>query len=141
MGLEEKHRGQTTVVDKNVYPVADYEMSLRDYVMRPSADAESGPFTITLPPVGKAKGKFYSIVCRNADAVNTVTIEDNNSDSECWNGDFVMNGKCDKGLFYSDGMAWFEAMDLATHTGTAAPTTAAPTTAAPTTAAPTTQPI
>ena len=95
MSLEYKGREQTTVADKSVFPIADYEMSVRDYVVRPAANGLSGAITITLPPVGKAIGKFYSIVCRNADAVNTVTVEDDNNDSECWNGDFVMNGKCD----------------------------------------------
>jgi len=134
MSLENKHREQTTVADKSAFPRANYEMSVRDYTVRPIADALSGPWTLTLPPVGKAMGKFYSIVCRNADAINTVTIEDNNSDSECWNGDYTLNGKCDAILFYSDGMFWYAGTDLVTHEGTAAPTTAAPTTASPTTA-------
>lgn len=137
--LENKPREQTTVADKSVFPIVDYEMSVRDYVVRPAANGLSGAITITLPPVGKAIGKFYSIVCRNADAVNTVTIEDNNNDSECWNGDYVMNGKCDAMLFYSDGMFWHPANnDLAIHAGTTpTPTTLAPTTIA-TTLAPTT---
>jgi len=134
MSLEYKGREQTTVADKSVFPVADYEMSVRDYVVRPAANGLSGAFTVTLPPVGKAIGKFYSIVCRNADLVNTVTIEDDNNDSECWNGDYVMNGKCDAILFYSDGMFWHAMDDLAIHAGTTpAPTTLAPTTIAPTT--------
>jgi len=138
MSLEEKIREQTTVVDKSVFPNADYEMSVRDYVVRPSADGDSGAITITLPPVADAKGKFYSIVCRNADATNTVTIQDQD-DSECWNGDFTMNGKCDALLLYSDGMFWHTVQDLTTHTGTTpAPTTLA-TTEAPTTLATTEQ--
>ena len=136
MSLEYKEREQTTVADKSAFPAADYEMSVRDYVVRPSADGDSGAWTLTLPPVGQAIGKFYSIVCRNADAVNAITVEDNNDDSECWNGDYTLNGKCDKLLFYSDGFCWHELTDLTTHTGTtAAPTTAAPSTAAPTTVA------
>jgi len=134
MSLEEKIKEQTTVVDKSVFPNADYEMSVRDYVVRPSADETSGPITITLPPVADAKGRFYSIVCRDADGTNTVTIQDQD-DSECWNGDFTMNGKCDALLLYSDGMFWHTVQDLSTHAGTSEP----PTTLAPTTLATTEQ--
>ena len=125
------------VVDKFHNPNADYNMSVWDYVIRPSADADSGPITITLPPVAEAKGRFYSIICRNADPVNLVTIADRD-DSECWLGDIEMNGKCDRLLAYSDGLAWLVAFSTSwpgaattTPPGTLAPTTAAPTTAAP----------
>jgi hypothetical protein len=147
MALEDRNAQHDKVfVDKYHDPSATYEMSTRDYIMRPSADGLSGPITLTLPPVAEAKGRFYSIIARNADAVNTITVEDNNDDSECWIGDIVLNGKCDRLLMYSDGLAW---LSLAGNVGswpgasttappgtTAAPTTAAPTTAAATTAAP-----
>lgn len=125
--------------DKFVNPIADYEMTTRDYVVRPAADGPTGPITITLPPVAEAKGRLYSICVRNADAVNTVTIEDNNNDSECWLGDVIYNGKCDGNLWYSDGLKWWALGEMASWPGlstTAAPGTATPTTAAPTTAAP-----
>jgi len=124
--------------DKFVNPTADYTMRVWDYVVRPAADIDTGPITITLPPVAEAKGRFYSIVCRNADAVNSVTIEDNNDDSECWVGDIVMNGKCDRLLLYSDGLCWHPNGPVGEWPGastTAPPGTATPTTAAPTTAA------
>jgi hypothetical protein len=140
MALEDRGAQHDKVpVDKYHDPNADYTMTTRDYVMRPSADGDSGPITITLPPVSQAKGRFYSIICRNADAVNTVTIADNNDDSECWLGDIVMNGKCDRALLYSDGLAWMPMGNVGDWPGaaTTAPpgTTAPPTTAAPTTAA------
>ena len=129
------------VVDKYVNPNADYQMTSRDYVVRPSADPTSGAITITLPSVTEAKGRFYSILCRDADGTNTVTITDK-SDSECWAKDITMDNKCDRCLLYSDGIAWYPS-----YTGgfpgvsttyppgtTAAPTTEASTTAAPTTA-------
>ena len=93
------------VVDKFIDPAANVEMTTRDYVVRPSADNDTGPITVTLPPVSDAKGRWYSIIARNADAVNTITIQDDD-DSECWVGDIVMNGKCDRCLLYSDGLAW-----------------------------------
>jgi len=125
------------VVDKYDDPNADLVMDTRDYVLRPSADKSSGPITITLPPVAEAKGRFYSIIVRNADAVNTVTITDND-DSECWTGDIVMNGKCDRVLLYSDGLSWIPLVGLSDWPG--ASTTNPPgTTPAPTSLAPTTQ--
>lgn len=125
--------------DKYHNPNADYAMTVRDYVLRPSADVDSGPITITLPPVAEAKGRFYSIIVRNADAVNTITIEDRQDDSECWLGDIEYNGKCDGALFYSDGLAWipmnitggWPGLTTTPPPGTKAPTTVAPTTAAP----------
>jgi len=137
MSLEERFAQHDKIPgDKYVQPGADYEMRTWDYVVRPYADGDTGPWTLTLPPVAEARGRFYSIICRNADAVNTITIQDRD-DSECWDGDVVLNGKCDKVLAYSDGLAWFMAASITTFTGTtAAPTTvASETTVAPTTAA------
>jgi hypothetical protein len=105
MSLERLGEQHVGVVDRYVNPSADYQLTTYDQQIRPAADAESGPITITLPPVAEAKGRFYSIVVRDADAVNTVTIEDKD-DSECWIGDIVLNGKCDRVLLYSDGLCW-----------------------------------
>ncbi len=92
-------------VDKYHNPTEDYEMSVLDYVMRPYADEDTGPIIITLPPVAEAKGRFYSFVTRGADEVNTITIQDRNSDSECWY-DVVFSNGCYCALFYSDGLCW-----------------------------------
>jgi len=90
------------VVDKFIDPAASVEMSTRDYVIRPSA--LTAPMIIVLPPVAEAKGRFYSFVVRAADAINTITITDQD-DSECWI-DIVLNAKCDHILMYSDGLFW-----------------------------------
>lgn len=141
---EDRFIGQDTVVDKYHAPNADYDMTTRDYVLRPSADQFSGPIVISLPPVSEARGRFYSIVCRNADAVNFITIQDLD-DSECWEGDIKQDGKCDAQLFYSDGMKWHVMRsikspgDITSEAPGTVVTTLAPTTSAqPTTAAPTT---
>lgn len=107
MSLEDRGaQHDKVVVDKYDDPSADYQMTTYDYVLRPIANGITGPFTVTLPPVAEAKGRFYSIVARTADVTNTVTIEDCNDDSECWPGDITLNGKCDKALLYSDGLCW-----------------------------------
>ena len=120
------------VVDKYVDPAADYQMSTRDYIVRPSANPGTGPITITLPPVACARGRFYSIIVRDADGTNTVTIADND-DSECWAADIALDKPCERLLLYSDGLAW-----MASHSGgfPLASTTYPPgvTTVAPTTA-------
>jgi len=90
------------VVDKYIDPGASVEMTTLDYVVRPSA--LTAPMIIVLPPVAEAKGRFYSIVVRAADVVNTVTVSDRD-DSECWT-DIVLNNKCDRLLLYSDGLFW-----------------------------------
>ena len=140
MALEDRGaQHDKVVVDKYVNPVANYQMTTFDYVLRPEAEGIPmggvGPFTITLPYVSEAKGRFYSFVCRNADAVNTITITHRN-DSECW-VDIVLNGKCDRVLLYSDGLCWHAIGQVLTFVGTTAvPTTVGPTTVAPTTIAP-----
>jgi hypothetical protein len=120
------------VVDKYGDPNADYQMTTRDYVMRPSADGDSGPIVLTLPPVADAVGRWYSIIARNADPVNTITVADKD-DSECWIGDIVLNGKCDRCLLYSDGLAWHPNLNPGDWPGVS--TTAPPGTATATTAA------
>jgi hypothetical protein len=108
MGLEDKGAQHHQIPgDVYILATADYTMRTWDYVMRAAANGTTGAFTITLPPVAEARGRKYSFVVRNADAVNTITIEDNNDDSECWLGDIAYNGKCDGNLFYSDGLKWW----------------------------------
>jgi len=104
--LEDKFtQHDKVIVDKYHNPNADYTMSVRDYVLRPRANATSGPITITLPSVAEAKGRFYSILTREADWINSVTITDRN-DSECWGDDIVAYAGCEPTLWYSDGLYW-----------------------------------
>jgi len=141
MSLEQNNEQHyREVVDKYVDPNANYEIRTFDYVIRPSADKVSGAIVLTLPRVAEAKGRFYSIICRDADPTNTVTIQDRD-DSECWPSDIVMNGKCDRLLLYSDGLAWMPAFSGGfPQVSTTYPpgTTQAPSTLPPTTLPPTT---
>ena len=72
------HDGQ--VIDTYTAPITSYQMTIRDYVVRPSA---SSAITITLPSVAEAKGRFYSIFARLASGSNTIIIHDGH-DSEGW---------------------------------------------------------
>lgn len=134
------------VVDKYHDPNATYLMTTRDYVLRPTANPISGPIVMVLPPVAEAKGRFYSIIARQADAVNTISIT-HRDDSECWAADIVLNGKCDRALLYSDGLAWlpctggpgqWPGVDVTAAPGTTMPPT---TRSSQTTAVPTTSPV
>jgi len=137
MSLEQNtHQHHRESPDKYIEPNATYRMNTRDYVLRPYTQGAGGPIVISLPPVAEAKGRFYSIIARNASAVNTITITDRD-DSECWVNDIVMDGKCDRLLIYSDGLAWMPAFTggFAQSSTTRAPGTATATTLGPTTAA------
>jgi len=103
MALEDRGaQHDKEVVDKFIDPAASVKMTTFDYVIRPSA--LTAPMVIVLPPVAEAKGRFYSIVVRAADAQNTITVSDRD-DSECC-ADIVLNNKCDRLLMYSDGLFW-----------------------------------
>jgi len=107
MGLEQNNEQHyREVVDKYINPVASVQMTTRDYVVRASADAESAAFTITLPPVAEAIGRFYTIIARTADATNTITIADKD-DSELWGGDYILVANGNSVMFYSDGLRWW----------------------------------
>ncbi len=103
MALEDRGaQHDKEVVDKFIDPAASVEMTTLDYVVRPSA--VTAPMVIVLPPVAEAKGRFYSIVVRDATVINTITVT-HKDDSECWT-DIVLTSKCDRLLMYSDGMFW-----------------------------------
>jgi len=104
--LEKGFREQDTVMGKFAAVTADYQMTERDYAVRIWANDASGPITLTLPPVEQAKGRVYCGVCREAD-VNAAVLVQDKDDSECWMGDFVMDGDCDSFMCYSDGLKWF----------------------------------
>ena len=129
MSGEKTFSEQQAVPQKEQYFTAAGQINVRSQRIRLNATPTTGAYTVTLPGVADAQGKLYSIVCRNADAVNAVTLTHDN-DSECWAGNITFNGKCDRALLYSDGQCWHVISTL-TFTGTTEPPTSAPTTAAP----------
>jgi hypothetical protein len=108
MGLEQRlEQHYREVVDKYVEPTTTYQMSTRDYVVRPYA---TSAFTITLPNVADAAGRIYTILARNASGANVVTIA-HKGDSEGWSN-VLLNNTGEKCVLYSDGVAWFVLMSL-----------------------------
>ncbi len=101
--LESLGAQHQSVVDKYHNPFADYQMTSRDYVLRPYTVAAS--ITVTLPPVTECKGRFYSIRARACTLTNTITIQDQD-ESEGWEGDIVLYAAGQGCLLYSDGLAW-----------------------------------
>ena len=108
--LESRSKHHEQGQDKYVVPLASYSMTTRDYIVRP--DATAGAMTITLPPVGECKGRFYSIFAYFANNTNTITIRPFTStgfaggDAEGWAGNLVLNEMGRGATFYSDGRKW-----------------------------------
>lgn len=70
MSLEDRFaQHDKVIVDKYVNPAADYYMTTRDYVVRPTADGDSGAFTVYLPPVAEAKGRKCDRVLAYSDGL------------------------------------------------------------------------
>ena len=96
-------------IDKYMAPAATYQMTVRDYVVRPSA---SSAIVISLPPVAEARGRIYTIIAQLASNTNTITIRPFTStgfvggDAERWEANVVLNEKSRGATFYSDGMKW-----------------------------------
>lgn len=122
MSLDKKQYEAHKVVDKFELVNGVYQMSVRDQVLRVVAE-RSGGFVITLPSVAQARGLFFSIIMRTGNAVDAVTVQDQD-ESECWEGDITLNAPCDKVLLYSDGLSWCHVCsDLGSTQSTPIPTT------------------
>jgi len=110
MSLEKKFFEQDLVSNKTKFEVAsatntNYKMKVSDQTIR--INATTHVFTVYLPPVASAIGKFYVV---GAAGGNNVTVADLD-DSEDWAGDVTLNGTgaattLDWIGFYSDGRKW-----------------------------------
>jgi len=79
-------------------------MEVFEQVVLIDTNTVDGTFTVTLPPVAEAAGKFYSISLM--DAAGAVTIQDQD-DSTDWSNITTMDADDDAVLLYSDGLRWF----------------------------------
>ena len=107
MGLERKqsryHGDQ--VINKATYPEATVSLGVYDQVVRASTvSGGGGAFTITLPSVVEAKGKFYSLYMVARNSTEDITIADKADDSGL--SDITLNLAADQVLLYSDGFIW-----------------------------------
>lgn len=110
MSLEKKFFEQDLVMSKIKFQVAsatntNYRMKPADQTIR--VNAATHVFSVYLPPVAEAIGKFYVI---GAAGGNNVTVREA-GDSEDWAGNVTLNGTgasttLDWIGFYSDGRKW-----------------------------------
>lgn len=93
------------VINKVVYPEVTYAMSAEDQVVRASTvNGGAGAFTITLPGVVAAKGRFYSVYMVARNGSEDITLQDKGDDSGL--SDVTLNLAADQILLYSDGFIW-----------------------------------
>ena len=90
------------VVDNYSIKTAAATLNIRE--QRVDCDSTLGAFTVTLPPVGLAEGKFFGIYL-TVDG-GDITIQDQD-DSIGWDGDYTLDDVGDGYLFYSDGKSWW----------------------------------
>lgn len=107
MPLEEKQSrfASDQVINKVLYPEADVEMTVNDQVVRAKTTPAGSAFTITLPSVVEARGRFYSVNMLARNGSKNITIEDKEDDSAI--SDITLNARYDRVLMYSDGFCWF----------------------------------
>lgn len=69
-------------------------------------DSSGGAVTITLPNVGEAAGKSFSIHAPNG-LTNAVTVTDGAGGSKLFGGDYALNANNDAIMLLSDGVKWW----------------------------------
>jgi len=84
-------------------------MEVFEQVVLVDTDTVDGTFTVTLPPVAEAAGKFYSITL--IDDGGNLTVQDQD-DSIGYAGDFVFDADAEALLLYSDGLAWWVVVNV-----------------------------
>ena len=98
--------GERTVYNNQVRPKfrrisnEDAVLGVHDQVV--IVDSDDAAVTVTLPNVGEAAGKIFTITASDGDT-NTVTIEDN-AESGFADEDIVGDGG--QRVLYSDGLHW-----------------------------------
>ena len=107
MGLQPKtsrlHGDQD--IQKTIFPEATVSLGVNDQVVRASTvSGGGGAFTITLPSVVEAVGRFYSIYMVARNGSENITIADKSDDSGL--SDITLNLAADQVLLYSDGNIW-----------------------------------
>ena len=111
IGLEIQDESETTLylnVDGTTFVTAGtYQLGLNQQDVIIDADA-AYTYTIKLPPVGAAKGRFYSFYTPDAGGGVTITAYGDASsldDAQDWT-DLAMDADNDSCMLYSNGTKW-----------------------------------
>jgi len=93
-------------VEKIVRTDADAAETLQvhEQVVLIDTATNAGTFTLTLPPVGEAAGKLYSITGISINGAVTVQDQDDAID---WTNITTIDTTLDGVLLYSDGLKWW----------------------------------
>lgn len=92
------------VINKVLYPDDTVQLGVNDQVVRASTVSANNAFTITLPNVVEAKGRFYSIYMVSRNSSDDITIADRLDETSL--SDITLNLAADSVLLYSDGFIW-----------------------------------
>lgn len=98
------------VINKVLYPDDTVSLGVNDQVVRASTVSANNAFTITLPGIVEAAGRFYSLFMVARNSSDDITIQDKADDTQV-NGsgglaDITFNLALDRVLLYSDGFVW-----------------------------------
>jgi len=85
-------------------------MEVFEQVVLVDTDTADGTFTVTLPPVAEAAGKFYAV--HLIDDGGNVTVQDQD-DSYDWSNQ-TLTADDDGVLLFSDGLKWWLVVDNST---------------------------
>jgi len=85
-------------------------MAVYERVVLVDTDTVDGTFTVTLPPVAEAAGKFYAV--HQIDDGGNTTIQDQD-DSYDWSNQTLTEDD-DGVLLFSDGLKWWLVVDNST---------------------------
>jgi len=90
---------------KTSFITAATQLTVRQQLVRATANTEYGDWTLTLPAVSDAAGLTFSIVATIANA-KTITVTDAGDDVNF--GDLTLDTDDDGAVLWSDGMRWWE---------------------------------
>lgn len=102
----ELYHPKVTIIDSNDVSSSAVYLKAYETVVRATANTASDDYTLYLPPVVEAAGKFYAIHGTIANS-KTITLADLD-DSDDWDGDYTIDADNDGILLYSDGVRWWD---------------------------------
>jgi len=89
---------------KVLYLLAAASLTVRQQVVRATANTATGDYTVTLPPVADAAGLIFFIVSIIANS-KTITVTDAGDESQF--SDLTLDTTDDHAILISDGLRWY----------------------------------